>query len=66
MVIAQAPGRDQAQALRKLVKNLACMVPQEHLATAPLPSEMVHIINIADEVRLLESDDMAILIREHS
>ena len=41
------------------------MVAQEQFPASPLPAEMVHEIDVSDEVRLLETDDVPILIDSH-
>ena len=56
-----AKGRE-GQSTGEVVEDIGRVVAQEHLAGAALPANVVHIIDIADEVGFLEADDEAIFV----
>ena len=64
-VLAGAARRDEGQAPAQLAEDLGRVVAQEHLAAAALPADVVHVVDVADQVGLLEADHVAVLIRPH-
>ena len=41
------------------------VLAEKHLAASPLPAEMVHVIDVADEIRLFEADDVPVFVGAH-
>src|SRR5690349_1373640 len=55
----------QHEAVLERFDDLGRTVTQEHLAAATLPAQVVHVVDISDQVRLLEPDDVPVFIRAH-
>src|SRR5262249_43052899 len=61
-VVAAAPHGRQGEAVRDLVEQLRHEGVEEELAAPALPAQVVHVVDVADDVRLLERDDVAVLV----
>src|SRR5262249_16263933 len=66
IVIARAVGCDERQSALKLNQHGGRMVAQKHLAAAPLPADIIHVIDIPDEVRLFKPEGVSKLVGLHS
>src|SRR5215471_21327835 len=65
IVIARAVGCDERQSALKLHQHGGRVVAQKHLPAAPLPADMIHVIDIPDEVRFFEPDGVSKLVGLH-
>src|SRR5687768_9217548 len=57
--------RYQHEAVLECFDNFGRALTQEHLAAAPLPTHVIDVVDIADQVRLFKPDDVPVFIRAH-
>jgi len=61
-VITRDADRCQAKTMREFGDNIRGVVAQKHFTRSPLPAQMIHIIDISDEIRFLEAYDVAVFV----
>src|SRR5689334_17904154 len=57
--------RHEGEAVLECIKDFGRAVTQKHLTTTSLPAHVVGVVDVSDEVRLLEADDVSIFICAH-
>ena len=64
-VLAGAVRRDQRESLLELLEQAGGVLPEKELPALSLPTNLVDIVDVPENVRLLEPHNVAVLIRSH-
>ena len=65
-VLTRHPRGDERKVAPQLVQHVGGMISQEQLTATPLPTQVIGVVYVSDEVRFFKANDMSVFLNLHS